>query len=85
MTSNEKQTQVSIHEELALFDSSNVIGPGLQFLIDNLLLIRPTSVDPERTFSTCGLLDAPQRGSLGPAKFSKIIFINQNLYKINLN
>ena len=81
--SNDTHENIDISKELEYFHTSKTVGPALRSLIQHLLLIRPTSVDSERAFSICGLLDTCRRGSIKPEKFSKIIFLNQNLYKFN--
>ena len=74
-----KSKHSSIEEELDVFESIGEVGPRLQQLIQNLKLVRPTSVDSERTFSICGLIETAKRTRLSEAKLCMLIFLNQNL------
>ena len=74
-----KAKKNSIEDELRIFESLGELGPKFQELVNALMLIRPTSVDAERAFSICGLIDTAKRSRLSPQKLSALLFIHQNI------
>ena len=67
--------------EVDYFENSKVLGPALKELVNELLL--PISVDSERAFSMCAMIDVCYRARILPEKFCKVVFINQNLYLLD--
>ena len=51
-----------------IFEDSKVLGPALKELVKELLLIKPTSVDSERAFSICAMIDTRYRAKILPEK-----------------
>ena len=72
----------NIEAELSNFAIDSSIGPELDFVIQSLLQIKPTSVDSERTFSICRNIMAFNRLRLNPDKLDIIVFVNQNFKKL---
>ena len=74
-------TRSEIAIELANFRSSGFteIGECMVKLFDVLNQIRPTSIDCERTFSTCRIVLVFNRRRLKSAKFHQIIFLGSNI------
>ena len=72
-----------ISMEVDYFENSKVLGPALKELVKELLLIKPTSVDSERAFSICAMIDTCYRARILPEKFCKMVFVSQNLYLLD--
>ena len=72
--------QLTIEQEIFQFRNGiQSPKPKLEALTDRLGMLRPTSVDAERIFSTCRQVLTFNRTRLSPEKLSTIIFLNKNI------
>ena len=71
------KSRLSLEDELTNFKYHSVLGDHLRELINALSLIQPSSVDNERAFSTCTLINTAQRQRLKPEKINTILFVNK--------
>ena len=70
--------------EVDYFENYKLLSPALKELVKELLLIKSTSVDSERAFIICATIDTCYRARILPEKFCKMVFINQNLFLLDL-
>ena len=82
--SNAKSSRLSIDDELINFRRHRMLDSRLKDLIEALQLIQPTSVDNERAFSTCSIINSALRQSLSPENINSILFVNKFILTFGL-
>ena len=66
----------SIEMEIAIFEQTGKLEKCLDELHSYLSCIKPTSVDPERAFSTTSLIVTKKRNRIAGKKIAKILFLH---------
>ena len=72
------ETPSSVKLELEVFRLNAQKGKYLSLLFDPLKMIKPSTVDVERLFSSAGLLVSRLRTRLGNDSIDKVMFIRAN-------
>ena len=64
-----KEARPSIKMEMNCFVQTGVRGKMLLFIDAAIKTVRPSSIEPERTFSTAGRTQTKVRNRMGPSSF----------------
>ena len=70
--------RVVMGKEMSLFESTNTRPANLESLYQSLKTIRPTSVEPERAFSSMGLFSTRLRTRLSDESLDALVFMRQH-------
>ncbi len=71
-TVEKKDDYKSLQKEFTLYEATGQLTPNLQKLRDSLLVIKPTSVESERSFSSVGLFVTKLRSRLSDDSVDKL-------------
>ena len=75
----EKEARPSIKMEMNCFVQTGVRGKMLSFIDAAIKTVRPSSIEPERTFSTAGRTQTKVRNRMGPRLLDSIVVLKYHL------
>ena len=75
----EKESRPSIKMEMNCFVQTGVRGKMLSFIDAAIKTVRPSSIEPERTFSTAGRTQTKVRNRMGPRLLDSIVVLKYHL------
>ncbi|KAL5270755.1 hypothetical protein ACHWQZ_G001435 [Mnemiopsis leidyi] len=77
--SQEVSTRITLKMEMNCFKQSGIKGKTLEFLDSAVRTVRPSSIEPERTFSTAGRTQTKIRNRMGPKLLDAIVVLRYYL------
>ena len=78
---HDKVESCIVKKEMSFFEATKKRQENLQKLFNALLTVKPTSVEPEKTFSAMGLFATKLRSQLGDETLDALIVMRQKFKK----